>query len=574
MRRRLLFGLVAAGVFVWLLVAGMTLLAARNATRDGTNTLERARGVLTPEGIVDGAGLDLLNEANADFERAHDKVRSAWIAPLRVLPVVGRQVRSVDALTSAASNVTEVGIDAMDSARAVLDRVPSDGPARVAVSSELAAISASSSERLEDVDLGPSRALLSPLRDARRRFEEELAGLRDSTARLRDGSAAFVTFLQGPSRYLLLAANNNEMRIGSGTFLSIGQLDVTNGQLTIGEMRPTTDFPVPAGAVTIDGDVADRWGWLEPQYEWRNLGATPRFDTQAELAARMWKAATGVEVDGVLALDPVALRALLVATGPVVVDGVEYSAGNVLDELYLGQYLELGDGDVSQVDRRDRLAAIAQAAIAQFDKGEWEVSELVDALRDAAAGRHVLAWARDETVQRGWEAARSAGVLEPDSLAVGVHNRGGNKLDQFLDVAAALDVTGERAEIEIELANNAPAGLPDYVAGRYAGARGGAPGLYQGLLVFELPPGVGNAVIVDAEGEELEPVALGPDGTHSTIAAYVEVPRGARARYTLRAELHPATDRLRIEPSARVPAVSWTFRSDTWTDEQARTVRF
>ena len=60
----------------------------------------------------------------------------------------------------------------------------------------------------------------------------------------------------------------------------------------------------PDDRVPLSGDVADRWGWLAPNREWRNLASSPRFDANAELAAQMWKASTGQDVDGVLAHRP------------------------------------------------------------------------------------------------------------------------------------------------------------------------------------------------------------------------------------------------------------------------------
>ena len=127
--------------------------------------------------------------------------------------------------------------------------------------------------------------------------------------------------LQGPRNYLLLAANNSEMRVGSGAFLSVGVLSTADGSLHLGPVRSIIDFNLPDDRVPLTGDLADRWGWLEPNREWRNLASSPRFDANAELATQMWKASTGQDVDGVMAIDIDALRAMLAATGPVVVDG-------------------------------------------------------------------------------------------------------------------------------------------------------------------------------------------------------------------------------------------------------------
>jgi len=54
-----------------------------------------------------------------------------------------------------------------------------------------------------------------------------------------------------------------------------------------------------------------------PQCRVAEPGRVAAVPVQAELATQMWHAATGGTVDGVLALDVVALKDLLLATGPV-----------------------------------------------------------------------------------------------------------------------------------------------------------------------------------------------------------------------------------------------------------------
>ena len=80
---------------------------------------------------------------------------------------------------------------------------------------------------------------------------------------------------------------------------------------------PRGALTLPVGAVTATGDLERNWGWLLPGVDFRNLGVTPQFDVTAPLAARMWRAATGQHVDGVLAIDVAGLQQFLEATGPV-----------------------------------------------------------------------------------------------------------------------------------------------------------------------------------------------------------------------------------------------------------------
>lgn len=576
-RRALWFALGGVFVAVWAVLTLTTLAQARRDAQAGIDKLEAARDVLTPTGLVEGEGVEILRDAEADFERARSGVRSPLVAPLRILPVVGRQVRSVDALTGAAATVVDAGIDAVEEAGALLEGANPRGAERIELANRLSGVAARSAERLADLDLGPERALIGPVHDARTRFEEELGRLRRATADMRDATRAFAGFLEGPNTYIVLAANNAEMRVGSGTFLSVGLLEVRDGRFTLSPMIPTAALEPPAG-IDMDADVAELWGFLRPDREWRNLGSSPRFDTQAVMAARMWEAQGFGTVDGVLALDPVALQALLAATGPVSVEGAEIGADDVVQEIFLEQYRGLV-GYPEEQQRRDRLSAIAKAAIERLDGGEWDAVDLVDNLRHAAEGRHILAWSADPDEQAGWEAAGLAGLLDDDSMLLGVHNRGGNKLDQFLRLRSRLTVeptgAGEsEVSVLVELRNETPSGLPQYVAGPYPEARGGAEGLYQGYLVAQLPYYARDLSITDETGDEMELVAAGADGRSWVVSTYVEVTRELPRSVVIHFRLPEGADSVRVEPSARVPLVEWASSGDEWVDDHGHDVEW
>ena len=70
---------------------------------------------------------------------------------------------------------------------------------------------------------------------------------------------------------------------------------------------------------------------------------SPRFDASAPLATQMWAAVERGSVDGVIALDPIALQAILAATGPIQVGTLTVNADNVIGELLHGQYLRYPD---------------------------------------------------------------------------------------------------------------------------------------------------------------------------------------------------------------------------------------
>jgi hypothetical protein len=377
----------------------------------------------------------------------------------------------------------------------------------------------------------------------------------------------------------VLAANNAEMRAGSGMWLQGGALVTKDGELDLEEMVSLhLDADPPEDVVTVSGDLASRWGFLEPGGEWRNLMASPNFPASAELATRMWKAAGRGDVDGVLAVDAIGLQAIVEATGSVVVDDGALAAEEIPEQILHDQYLQFGDissqTSANNAERREALAGLAKAAVGAIDSGDYPVSTLVRTLGEAIAGRHLLAWSTDEVEQQGWNAAGMSGALQRDSLLVSVLNRGGNKLDWFLDVDAELATERRRGgtdvTVTISLTNETPAdGEPDYIQGPYPGLDLD-PGEYRGILTVNVPG--------DAQGSGFDGVdslaVVGADGATRVVGFQLDLPRGETRTVVLRFHLPGGADHLVVEPSARVPGITWHYGSSDWEDSESRTAKW
>jgi hypothetical protein len=366
--------------------------------------------------------------------------------------------------------------------------------------------------------------------------------------------------------------NNAEMRAGSGMFLTAGPLTIADGRVEVGTLEPTGDLLL-AESVPVDRDLADRWGWLEPGREWRNLGVSPRFDVTAPLAADMWEAARGERVDGVIAIDVIALRSLLAAVGPVEVNGYQLDAGNLEQDLFRDQYAGGDPAEVVQSQRSGRLAAVAEAALQALERPDLDFPSLAEELAGAARGRHLLAWAADPKMQRAWEAAGLDGGLDADDLLVAALNRGGNKLDPYLEVEAilAIDTSGEvnQVSVELRLKNLSPQGAAPYILGPDP-LLDVAPGTYVGLLSATLPGAAGAGRF---DGVEHLAVA-GRDGPTRVVAAPVTIPQGEERRLTLRFELPGGAGALDVMAGARVPPTRWHAGGSDWEGDHDERVEW
>lgn len=566
-RRRWLVGLSIGG---WALFCGAQLALAYRDGQGGMHQAAAARRVMELADFDEAQAEAQLDRARSSFRRAHRRASSPVLAPLRVVPVLGRQLRSFADLTHSAARVAGVAAAGVEALGAVLDGAPLSGPDRVTTLRLLADRAATADTALGDVRVRGGDGLLAPLRRHWAVLEQEVGSTRATLRTASEGLAGVAEVLDGPRRYLLLAANNAEMRGGSGMFLSIGTIETAGGSVKVGPLRPAGDLTLPGAGVPVEGDLQSRWGWLEPGREWRNLASTPRFDATAPVAVDMWQSLTGEQLDGALAVDVPLLAAILGATGPVAVGDGVVSETTVADRLLRDQYQGLDVHD-SQSERRDELGVIVAAVVGALENGDYSPWQLAAGLAEASRGRHVLAWSAHPGDQRTWETAGVAGSLEPRSLAVSILNRGGNKLDPFLEVESALELhsTSDETEVTVRVTvgNDAPPGLSPYIAGPHPRS-GVAEGEYLGIVAVNVP-GAATDVAIDGAGA---PISIGPDGPTQVVAAPLLVARGQETTITVQFRL-PASERsIEVVPSARVPAMRWEAGRHRWHDTSPKVV--
>ncbi|MGQ0830798.1 MAG: DUF4012 domain-containing protein [Microthrixaceae bacterium] len=554
-----------------------TILGAWSDGRAADRELRSLRRDLGVRSMLEGEGIDSLTASAGRFEAISDRLGTPLLAPVRVMPFVGRQLSAASHQADAAAAGLRAAADISGQLKGLVDSSVTSGPARVAALRQVGEVAKAGRGAFENLDLGPDRALLGQLGDARARIEADRKDALELLDRAAAMSAGLATFFEGPSDYLLLAANNAQMQNGQGMFLSAGVLHVADGRMDLGGMEPTSDLPPASPPVPLDPDLAARWGWLDPNGDFRHLGLSHRFPVTAETAAALWAATGRPAVDGVLVVDPYLLRVIMEASGPVSVGSKEIKANAIvafaLHDQYRG-YLNAKGEDVSfSGRRRDQLGELAVEAVREFEKVRTVEPAFLERLSQVASGRHLFGWSSDPQVQAGWVAAGIDGQISPSTALLSFVNRSGNKLDWFLRTSADLSITqdsrGYAGELRIRLRNRAPAeGEPAYVVGPYPGS-GLVAGQYLGLVTLTLPEG---ATDIRFDGDTSLAVA-GPDGPNRTVATWVRVARGDTVELVARFRLSKGMTTLEIAPSARSSPTKWSFGSVRWTDARGRTVR-
>ncbi len=144
-----------------------------------------------------------------------------------------------------------------------------------------------------------------------------------------------------PREYLLLFQNNAEIRATGGMPGSWARISAENGRIDMVEQGTASDFPTADSPVVplTEAEVAV-YGEEYGAY-FQDPGFAPDFQRGAEIWAAHWaRRFPDVDLDGVLAIDPVAMSYLLDGTGPVSAEGRRLTSSNAVEELLSRPYLD------------------------------------------------------------------------------------------------------------------------------------------------------------------------------------------------------------------------------------------
>lgn len=564
-RRRRIAAAILLVLGVWAAACAVSAVNVADGSREGRSALRAAQRDLSLRDLLDGTVVAQLESAADSFDDANEAATSVVWLPLRPAPIIGRHLASARALTSSVRDLARRIADTGEQARALVESAQPGPGGRLAVLHRLSSLIVELDQVVDDVDLGPDDALVGTLADARHDVAVQVDDLADGVAQATTALATLTDLLEGPRSTLVFAANNAEMRAGAGMLLSVGELHTEDGRSEVSDFVPVEDVAAPPGSVEIPAELDSLWGWAQPDVELRNLLLSPRFPVAASVAADAWAATGRPPVDGVLAVDPVALGAIVDVTGPVQVGAESFDGTTIVDELLHEQYVRFDRED--RPERQERSADVAEAVLREVVDGSWDLVDMAEALQRTVAGRHLLAWSRAAPAQTGWEALGVEGDLDADSVLVALNSRGAGKTDPFMRMEATMTTESRDSGIDVRVsicvANRVPEGEPDTVTTDRPDISL-AEGEYRGILVASVPAG---ARLVGFEGRDMLNVA-GPDGDSEVVGYQIELARGATEDAVLHFRLPPSWSSLVVEPSARVPAVRWRDAAGAWRDRQ------
>jgi len=407
-----------------------------------------------------------LPAAAHDFARARRRlsVASALLDPFAItldwLPPGRNNFGSAQRLADGSVDLAQAGGDAA----AAAGRARSEGLTSEAVLAALGRTADLLASAETDVRAAsPGRFTAPPLAHAKRRIAAAAQRLADRVRVV----AALGALLEARGKYLLAVQNPAELRATGGLVGAWGIIDTRRERVRLTQLGTDLDLPAPRQPVAVPGQFAARYGRFGAARLWANANMSADFLTSARVLLGLYRSARGTSLDGVVAIDPVALSYLLEIVGPVRVRGVELRAGRFVSQSLVEAYR------LPREQRGQLLLAGAEAGWRAFREGR-RLLEITQALGTAAAEGHLLAYAKAPWLERQLVHAGLAGAIARppgDYLLVVRQNAAANKLDYYLSTGLVYEVRvradgNATARLTIDLTNHAPrAGLPDYVTG-------------------------------------------------------------------------------------------------------------
>ena len=282
----------------------------------------------------------------------------------------------------------------------------------------------------------------------------------------------------------------------------------------------------------------------------------------------MWQAQTGQHVDGVMAVDVVALTQLLAVTGPLMLpDGKVINSSNAEQFLLHDQYngLSYTGTNAAEAVREEQQGALAEAEFNSLDTESLDLKMLSDALAGMVAGRHILVWSTDPATEASWQATGVAGDLSADSTLVAVLNRGGKQARSL--PAGVMHPAGERPG-RVGHDRNADRADGEYDCHRDRAMWGAripdwarVYGEYPGLLAVNLPAAARHLRVTQGEPASV----LGAEGPAWVLVTPVDMKAGQSETDVIHFDL-PASGSTTVLSSARVPGESWHYDGRSFTD--------
>jgi hypothetical protein len=366
----------------------------------------------------------------------------------------------------------------------------------------------------------------------------------------------------GPRTYFMGFQTNAEARGTGGLLGGFGILRFDNGKPTVDILGKNSELDKPFTPFSLGKDYDEQYGFTHPTTDFRNSNQSAHFPYAAQIWKSMWEEQSGTKVDGVIAIDPIALSYILAATGPVTMpDGETVTKDNVVELTESTVYTRF---PTDQLARKQYLQDVAAQVVKKISGPLESPRELFDALGRAVSERRIAVWSANPADQSLLEQTPLAHVIPDDPApyaGIVINNLGGNKMDYYLHrqieyVADGCDGDKRMSTVTVRLTNTLadPSGLPDYIAGKLGFFPGLSENVPRGSMITSVRLlATQGAEIISAvvNGTRIR-VYGSTERNHPAYEAIVAIAPGKTAEVTFRLSepTAPGAARVPVQPLA------------------------
>lgn len=467
--------LVAIGFLCWL---GFEGYSAKSHLERARASAQHSKEALSG-GDLDGA-VRFASDAEADAKRANSATRSIPWTLATHIPWLGSPFKTAQQISHVVLGLTADVMKPAAELGAALSPSHLIKGSQVDVQTlrekepALSKIATQARNLQADAAAISDPAYLSMLRNARSELQTQLAKVTNllDRADLTAKVAPLLMGVDGPRTYFMGFQTNAEARGTGGILGGFGILHFDHGVPSVNALGPNTELTGPFKPLDLGPQFDQEYGYANPSTDFRNSNLSSHFPYAAQIWRSMWAQQSGTDVDGVIAMDPVALSYVLDATGPLALpDGELITAANVVELTESTAYQRF---PTDQRARKNFLQDIATTVVRRMTGAIDSPRRLLDALGKAASERRISMWSASPDEEKLLEQTPLAHTI-PDSAApyaaVVINNLAGNKVDYYLRQEVTYEADGCAGEtrsstVTVKLRSVVPdTPLPEYVAG-------------------------------------------------------------------------------------------------------------
>ncbi len=556
-----LLALVFIGLGCWLTYEA---LQARSNLESARASAQHAKDALLQGNSEEAT--QRADEARAYAQAARDATHSAPWSIASIVPWLGAPLKTGQSLSDVVLGLaTDVLQPAAEVAAAVSpDRLLQGNRVDVQLLRESAPklneISAAAARLNADASSVPDPRYVSAIRDARAELQVQTSDVSKllQNAALAGRVVPPMMGADGARTYFMGFQTNAEARGTGGLLGGFGILRFDSGVASVDALGPNSDLNKQFAPIDLGTEFKTQYGFQNPTTDFRNSNVSSHFPYAAQIWKSLWVQQSGMNVDGVIAIDPVALSYVLGAIGPVTMpDGELITKDNVVELTESTVYSRFPD---DQPARKQYLQDVASEVVKKMTAGVESPRQLLDALGKAVSERRIAVWSSNPDEQELLETTALAHIIPADPApyaAVVINNLGGNKLDYYLDrqIEYSADTCSgdtRKSTVIVRLTNNTPEGpLPGYVVD--------SPGLSSLPLIIPEGTSVSSVSLLATTNAKLDslivngmrtPAFTGLERGHPIFEVQVPIPRGGTTelRFLLTEPTSPGAARVPIQP--------------------------